>query len=266
MIIFHSLMFMIIAFAASAAGAVCGIGGGVIIKPALDLFGLESVATISFLSGCTVLAMSSYSVIKSLLNKEKNVDLTKVTPMAIGAAAGGVVGKELFSLISSLFVNKNMVGSIQALCLVVITAGTLLYTLNKKSIKTHNIDNVLASLLIGLVLGLMSSFLGIGGGPINLVLLFFFFSYDSKTAASNSLYIILFSQLTSFLSTVLSSKVPPFDSPTLFLMVTGGILGGAVGRKIYKNINNAAVDKLFVGLMIIIILVSLYNVYKYAYI
>ncbi len=46
------------------SGAICGIGGGVIIKPTLDAFGVLSVSTISFLSGCTVLAMTCYSVIK----------------------------------------------------------------------------------------------------------------------------------------------------------------------------------------------------------
>ena len=46
---------------------------------------------------------------------------------------------------------------------------------------------------MSITLGILSSFLGIGGGPINLVVLFFFFSMDTKTAAQNSLYTILFS-------------------------------------------------------------------------
>ena len=50
------VLFFIISFLASIAGAICGIGGGVIIKPLLDSFGLMDVKTISFLSGCTVLA------------------------------------------------------------------------------------------------------------------------------------------------------------------------------------------------------------------
>ena len=52
------IAYFIISLLASVAGAICGIGGGVIIKPTLDLFHLDSVSTISFLSGCTVLAMS----------------------------------------------------------------------------------------------------------------------------------------------------------------------------------------------------------------
>ena len=53
-----SILFFCVSFFASIAGAICGIGGGVIIKPVLDMLGLASVATISFLSGCTVLSMS----------------------------------------------------------------------------------------------------------------------------------------------------------------------------------------------------------------
>ena len=57
------LVFILVSFFASVIGAICGIGGGVIIKPVLDAFGLYSVSTISFMSGCIVLAMTAYSVI-----------------------------------------------------------------------------------------------------------------------------------------------------------------------------------------------------------
>ena len=55
-------VFLGVSFLASIVGAICGIGGGVIIKPVLDAFGVLDVSAISFLSGCTVLAMSLYSV------------------------------------------------------------------------------------------------------------------------------------------------------------------------------------------------------------
>ena len=45
------IIFAAVSFLASVAGAVCGIGGGVLIKPILDMFGVLSVASISFLSG-----------------------------------------------------------------------------------------------------------------------------------------------------------------------------------------------------------------------
>ena len=138
----------------------------------------------------------------------------------------------------------------------------MVYTLKKDKIKTHHVQNAIACILIGVVLGICSSFLGIGGGPINLVVLFFFFSMDTKTAAQNSLYIILFSQITSLINTIVTGTVPEFTAELLILMVAGGILGGMVGRKINKKIDGETVNKLFIGLMAIIMLICVYNIYR----
>ena len=258
-----AIFFFLISFCASIIGAICGIGGGVIIKPTLDMFHLASVSTISFLSGCTVLAMSCYSVGRSMVAKDSLVNLKTGTPLAIGAAVGGVVGKQLFTIIKGMFENQNTVGAIQAFCLLLVTLGTLIYTLRKSRIKTHQVDSALVCVVIGFLLGIMSSFLGIGGGPINLVVLYFFFSMDTKTAAQNSLYIILFSQITSFVSTLVTHTVPDFDPLALGLMVLGGIFGGMAGRSFNKRLDNKAVDKLFIGLMVVIIGISCYNTYFY---
>ncbi len=77
-------------------------------------------------------------------------------------------------MVSAMFADKNMVGAVQAACLLVITLGTLIYTIYKEKIHTKHLVNFVVCLLVGLVLGIMSSFLGIGGGPINLVVLFYF--------------------------------------------------------------------------------------------
>jgi uncharacterized membrane protein YfcA len=256
-------LFLLISFGASIAGAICGIGGGVIIKPTLDAFGVLSVSAISFLSGCTVLAMTCYSVINGKMSGESLVDMKTGTPLAIGAAIGGVVGKSMFQAVSSLFADKDMVGAVQAACLLVITLGTLIYTMKKDKIHTHHVTQPLICVLIGLVLGILSSFLGIGGGPINLVVLFYFFSMDTKAAAQNSLYIILFSQITGTLNSLVTGTVPEFSIWLLVLMVIGGILGGMSGRVINKRIDVKVVDKLFLFLMVAIIGINLYNIYQF---
>lgn len=51
---------------ATTIGATAGLGGGVIIKPLLDLIGWHSLADISFISTCTVLSMALYSVSNQL--------------------------------------------------------------------------------------------------------------------------------------------------------------------------------------------------------
>lgn len=252
-----------ICFLASTVGAICGIGGGVIIKPVLDALGIMDVSTISFLSGCTVLSMTTYSVIRSKLSGSSKIQQKTGLPLAIGAAIGGVTGKYLFQLIRSLSSDPNRIGAIQAICLLIVTLGTLLYTLKKSQIHTYTVTNFLSCILIGLVLGILSSFLGIGGGPINLVVLFYFFSMDTKTAAENSLYIILFSQIASLLSSIVTKSIPIFSIHILILMALGGITGGVAGRVSNKKIDNHRVDQLFIGLMIIMILINIYNIYKY---
>ena len=260
----EAILFLVISFCASAVGAVCGIGGGVIIKPVLDLFGLASVSTISFLSGCTVLAMTCYSVSKNLRSGENLVRFATGTPLAVGAALGGVLGKQLFSIVKAQFVNQNAVGSVQAACLALVTVGTFVYTLFKARIPTHRVHSAPLCLLIGAALGLMSSFLGIGGGPINLVVLFFFFGMETKTAAQNSLYIILFSQAASLLTTLVTRSVPAFEPLALAVMVCGGIGGGAAGRILNKKMSSRAVDRLFLALMAVIIGISVFNTVQYA--
>ena len=247
-----TLLYFLVSFPASIIGALCGIGGGVIIKPLLDLFNVGSVATISFLSGCTVLVMSLYSVEKSISAHESRVEFSVATPLAIGAAVGGVVGKQIFSMISAASGDARLVGLIQSICLALVTLGTFLYTVKKDCV------------FVGLVLGILSSFLGIGGGPINLVVLFYLFSMDTKTAAQNSLYIILFSQFASLVTTLVTGKIPEFEWIALLFMIIGGLAGGVMGRMLNSKLNSKKLDKIFLGAMAVIILISCYNAVKFA--
>ena len=134
------ILFFLISFVASVSGAICGIGGGVIIKPVLDSFGLLDVKTISFLSGCTVLAMSGYSFLISKIKKESLVDMRIGTPLAVGAAVGGILGKNFFQSLVKFF-DQNKVGAIQAGILLAMTLGALLYTIYKDKIKTLSLSN-----------------------------------------------------------------------------------------------------------------------------
>ena len=250
------LFSFLICLLATTIGGISGVGGGVIIKPVLDAVSGMPVATVSFLSGCTVLAMTITSMIRSRRGDVK-VEPRRGTLLAIGAAIGGVVGKELFELVRAA---RRMAGSVaQPGMMIALTRGVLACTLNRPRITARNVTQPVVCVCIGLVLGLLSAFLGIGGGPINLAVLYYFFSMDTKTAALNSLYVILFSQSASFISTVARGTVPEFEWPVLLVMVVGGILGGNLGRSISKKLSNSDVDRLFFWLLIVITAISCYN-------
>lgn len=254
---------LLISLVASIAGAICGIGGGVIIKPVLDSFGILSVATVNFLSGCTVLSMSAYSVLKYKKNQFKTISYRTLSALVIGSAIGGLVGKELFSYLSSIFASPNKIASIQAICLLLITIGTLVYTLYKHKIHTKQMVGSIRIIIIGFLLGLLSSFLGIGGGPINLIVLYYFFSMSTKEASLISLFIIFFSQLSSLIRTIWANNIPEVSIMLLFGMILCGIFGGYLGLKINIKLSDTQVQKLFILLMIIIIFINLFNIFKY---
>lgn len=258
------LIFFLISLFSSTIGAISGIGGGVIIKPVLDATGILSVSTISFLSGCTVLSMSIVSHFKSR-NNGIEFDIKKGTALAMGAALGGVIGKGIFDIIKIYFNNENLVGATQAIILLIMTAGVLVYIKVKGKIRNYSIENVIICFIIGLILGLISAFLGIGGGPINIAVLYFFFSMDSKTAAKNSIYIILFSQITSLISTILKGTIPEFDILVLIVMIFGGILGATIGSILSKRLSSKNVENVFVGLLLIIILINIYNIFRFTH-
>lgn len=247
----------------SVVGSLCGIGGGVVIKPVLDALGIMSVSTISFLSGVTVLAMSCYTLGMLFVKGEANIQRHTALSLCAGAVVGGIVGKISFSIVSDALGGGNTIGAVQAACLFVLVAGTLAYTLNKHKIHQLQVTHQIVGLLAGLTLGILSAFLGIGGGPFNLIVLSFLFSMSTKTAAQNSILIILCSQVSSLVQTIATATVPTFSWMILILMASMGLLGAIIGRKINKLIADETVDKLFSGLNIVILLICVYNFMRY---
>ncbi len=254
----------IIAICTSVIGSICGIGGGVLIKPILDVSGIMSVSAVSFLSGCTVLAMAVISVAKGLRGGMQ-INKKAAPALALGAALGGVAGKLIFNAIKQGAGNESLVGLVQSVVLALVTIATFVYMLQcrRGKIRTLRLENPAVSALIGLILGLISAFLGIGGGPINLAVLSYFYSMDTKTAAANSLLIILLSQLASLIQTLATASVPEFNTLYLFAMVAGGVFGGFLGQTVNKKLDEKQVGRLFDLLLLAVTGVCLFNAVRF---
>lgn len=257
-----AIILLIICLLASSVGAIVGAGGGVIIKPVLDMLGILPVSTVSFCSGCTVLGMSVCSLIRNR-NDGVKLQIKTSTALAIGAVLGGLVGKWLFELVKNEFGNERVLGAVQAVFLTLITIGVFLYVCNKDKLPSKNVKSIFAAVIIGIFLGIISSFLGIGGGTSNVAVLFFFFSMEAKEAAKNSLYIIIFSQISSIVTALMTGSVPDFEWLHLLCMVIGGIGGALTGAAISKRIDNKGVEKILKSLLIVIIMIDFYNVLKF---
>ena len=110
---------------------------------------------------------------------------------------------------------------------------------------------------------MISAFLGIGGGPANVAVLYFFFSMEAKEAAKNSIYIIIFSQVSSIVTALVSGTVPDFSWVNLLSMMAGGVGGALIGAAVSKRIDNRGVEKLFQALLLTITAIACYNILKY---
>lgn len=254
----------LICLLASVFGGICGIGGGVIIKPVIDALQIMSISTISFLSGLTVLSMSIVTIVRQ--RKQSLVEVRIGSLLATGAVIGGIIGNRLFQLIKVSTGQDILLGVLQSLLLGIITLLTLIYSVGlKRFLPSFHVCNAGGCIAIGMILGVLSAFLGIGGGPINLAVLYFAFSMNTKKAAANSLYIIMFSQIASLLTMCIQQDFPPFRISNLFEMVSAGVIGGYIGSYVNKKVSCMVVDRLFAGGLIVIVIVCCYNAWRSLY-
>lgn len=249
------IIYAIVIFIATFLGACAGLGGGVIIKPVLDFIGAHDLNTISFLSTSAVFTMSVYSTIKQIRNKVK-FDFVMILLIAVGAMIGGNLGSQAFSLLLNSL-NTNLVKCMQATILAVLLIIVLI-NINVPH-KNLQVKNKILTFMIGLMLGTISSFLGIGGGPINVAVFVFFFSIDMKTATVYSIATILFSQASKLITIAATTGFGAFDLSLLFYTLPMAILGGMVGTKVNRAASEKTVTMIFNVAVFAIICLNIYN-------
>lgn len=252
-----SVIYSIVVFVSTTLGAMVGLGGGVIIKPVLDLIGHDNVEVIGFISAIAVFSMSISSTIKHIKSKTK-FDKKNVLFIALGASIGGYIGNEIFDFILNFFDNHQTKG-IQGLMLGIILIAINIYI--NGNFNSFKIKNNLAVLLVGLFLGMTASFLGVGGGPINVAVMVFFFSYSVKEAAVYSVATIFFSQLSKLITIYASNQFTPFDLSILIYIVPCAIIGGILGTMLNQKCNEKNIKKIFTIAVYAIALVNFYNAF-----
>ena len=192
----YYFIFPIVVIIASIIGAIAGIGGGVIIRPVLDAFGYFSTPEITnMISTMCVVFGTSTSIIRHVASKSKIENWKTAVYLGVGAVIGGVVGQFLFQFVKDSS-NGDVLIIIQSSILIALLIFVLIYMqlLLPKGKQMH-INNFIVTIIIGIFLGVCSTFLGIGGGPINVAVLLLFFGMSMKQAAINSLITIIFSQM-----------------------------------------------------------------------
>ena len=258
------VLFSAIVLAASVLGAMAGVGGGVIIRPALDAFAYyENVSVTNLTSSFCVFAVAVTSVTRHALKKTEFNTSASVL-LGISAAVGGIIGKTVFRIIKEKSEGAP-VTVIQSVILILLISFVIVYVLALREKVRFEIKSRPLILAVGLALGFFSSLLGIGGGPINVAVLCLFFGMDMKSASINSLLIIIFSQLGNLALSAATGEMfgCGMNWAHLCVLVAVAVAGSLCGTYLNRKLSEKTISTFYVVTMFIIIAINVYNVIRY---
>lgn len=251
-----AVLYFFIALICTFAGAITGMGGGVVIKPVLDMMGDFDSASIGALSSITVLAMSVTTFIRQA-GKKRQTSIVKLLVLGISSAGGGALGQYIFEIMTQGASNAHTIKIIQNSILLFLIVCIFFYMLFRAKIKPLHLNNIAFYILVGLVLGILSSFLGIGGGPMNVAILMLLFGMEIKEATFASIVTIMFAQIAKVVTILIGGGFGSYDLSMLPYMViagvVGGLMGSIVGKKISGKITAVAFNIMQLAVMVICI-------------
>ena len=236
-------------------------GGGVIIKPLMDVLQDFDVQTIGALSALIVFSMSVVSIGKQMLAGTK-IPFGTAIPTALGSVVGGLAGEHLLQLIVNAFRANATVTVVQNIVLGLLVLAVYVYMKNKSRIPSRRLRGGIAALLAGAFLGICSSFLGIGGGPINVALIIYLFSFDIKTAIVCSLVTILFAQISKLTTVALTTGFGGIDLSIAPVMIVGAIAGGFIGAGLNKKCPEVVAEKVFNAVQLLVLAITVFNIVR----
>lgn len=112
------------------------------------------------------------------------------------------------------------------------------------------IQTILVLILIGIVAGVLSGLVGIGGGIIIVPALVFFLGFPQKMAQGTSLGILLLP--VGILGVLQFYKAGYINVPSVWLVALGFLAGGYFGSKIALSLPQETLKKIFAILLLLV--------------
>ena len=271
-------IYSLIALLSTFVGSLTGMGGGIIMKPLIDLLGDYGSEGASMLSSCAVLAMSLVNVARRVIGaaakkrkegageadaqrepEQSEVPASRLITLALGSTVGGYAGQVIFDALSG---SSSSVKQVQNAVMAALVLVIFFYMLFSARLPRFHFKAVAVYALVGVALGVISSFLGIGGGPVNVAVLTLMFSMDIKTAVFASLLSVLFTQTTKLLTVLITKGVSPFMQEMMPFMIAGAVIGGFAGALVVKKLSKKTVRIIFCALQVVVFAVCIINIFR----
>ncbi|WP_379130757.1 sulfite exporter TauE/SafE family protein [Paenibacillus sp. sgz500958] len=260
-----TLSIFLIAISAGIIGSVLGLGGGIIVTPALTLlFGVD----IKFAIGASlisVIATSSGAAVAYIRDKITNVragmflEIATTTGAITGAFLGGIFAPQVLYIVFAVLLlysalnmlkNRNselpegveMHPASQKLKL----AGSYYDKAHKREI-SYNVGNVYGGFGVMYGAGVISGLLGIGSGSFKVMAMDMFMKLPMKVSTATSNFMMGVTAAASAGIYMLRGDIDPVISAPVAL---GVLLGATLGSKIMQRLKNQTIRKLFIPVLI----------------
>lgn len=254
------LIYLVIALFATVIGSLVGLGGGVIMKPLLQALSPLDALSINVLSSITVFFMAMSTLYKRT-KADRSLYKTQYLYLIIGSLVGGVIGNSIFSNFLKLFSDENTVSLIQTSLLIILLVLVVFKHLYIERMPIF--ESKLAMVMIGVCLSIISTFLGIGGGPINVPVFIGLLGVSILDATYLSILVIFFSQLSNIFVYFTDGTFGIVELLPLIVMIPAAIAGGVFGGKLSQTLEGSTVNKLFNITIIGLIILNVYNLTLY---
>src|SRR5215210_5828912 len=243
-------------------GGLIGLGGAEFRLPVLaGVFGYRTRRAVALnLAISLITVVSALPVRAGTLSVAPVVALLPVmTAMIAGAVSAAYLGTAFVHRIS-----EELLTRIILVLLMVVGTGLIVEAFLPQEVSGLLPDalevRVLAALLFGLAIGLVSSLLGVAGGELIIPTLLFAFGADVKTAGTASLLISL---PTVAVGAVRHARLKAFDerldlTQTVAPMGVGSVIGAVAGGLLVGLVPAAAL-KLVLGVILIVSAVRIFR-------
>lgn len=250
------LIYFVVIFLANSIGALSGMGGGVIIKPALDALGAHSLSAIGFYSSSAVFTMSIVSILKQVRGGFE-IKTSNLIAIALGSILGGYLGNGLFNYLLNWFPSEGLVNLLQIAIMIITLVFAIIYT--RSSQPSFNLSGPFWYFVTCVLIGIISTLLGIGGGPINVAAFMLVFGHSTKESTVYSMFTIFFSQLSKLFTSIFFTGIEGVDASFLWAIIPAAILGGFIGSSLNQKMSEKQVNIAYQAIMLLVILLNVYN-------
>ncbi len=219
-------MFLLIALGAVIGflSGFFGIGGGTLLVPALMLLGFGIKEAI----GISVMQMSFSSIYGSYLNFKKG---TLIARDGLLLGAGGFLGAQG----SGYVVSVVSAHTLSLFFLFSVCMAIFKFFITPVHIQKEEVDSKVTIFLLGVFVGLFAISIGVGGGLFLTPILVGFLNYDLKKAVSMSLFFIIFSSLSGFISLSLFGHIDYYTGVIVGISSLIGVFFGVKSSHIISK-------------------------------